>query len=185
MSKNKSFSETTVGRYSLALFELSKENNSTEVIEQQSYSLLNLIKINNEFDYFIKNPTNSKREQLNTIQLICKQFKINDLLKKFMSFLIDKRRFFYVEKILRNFLEICSEKRGEIKAELTSAKIMTEDEISNIKNDLKKTFDSKIKLNFKTDQSLIGGLIIQVGSVMIDTSIKNKLQKVEKNMIGA
>ena len=70
MSKNKSFSETTVGRYSLALFELSKENNSTEVIEQQSYSLLNLIKINNEFDYFIKNPTNSKREQLNTIQLI-------------------------------------------------------------------------------------------------------------------
>ena len=185
MSKNKSFSETTVGRYSLALFELSKENNSTEVIEQQSYSLLNLIKINNEFDYFIKNPTNSKREQLNTIQLICKQFKINDLLKKFMSFLIDKRRFFYVEKILKDFTETCSRKRGEIKAELVAAKEMSENEINRIKEDLTKSFDSKIKLNFKNDPSLIGGLIIQVGSTMIDTSIRNKLQKIENKMIEA
>ena len=62
---------------------------------------------------------------------------------------------------------------------------MTDEEINNIKNDLIESFGSKIKLNFKNDPSLIGGLIIQVGSVMIDTSIKNKLQKIENQMLGA
>ena len=60
---------------------------------------------------------------------------------------------------------------------------MSENEIANIQNDLVKSFNSKIKLNFKNDPSLIGGLIIQVGSTMIDTSIKNKLQKIENKML--
>ena len=75
--------------------------------------------------------------------------------------------------------------RDRINAELTAAKVMTDEEINNIKNDLIESFGSKIKLNFKNDPSLIGGLIIQVGSVMIDTSIKNKLQKIENQMLGA
>ena len=184
MSKNKSFSETSVGRYSLALYELSEENGCVNEIERQSLALLNLVNKNQEFDYFIKNPTNKKKDQLNTIVEICSKFSINILLQKFMSFLIIKRRFFYIEKILKDFLETCSKKRGEIKAELTVAKSMSEDEIKNIINDLTKTFNSKIKLNFKNDPSLIGGLIIQVGSVMVDTSLKNKIQKIEKQMLG-
>ena len=102
-----------------------------------------------------------------------------------MCFLISKGRFFYLEKILKDYLITCSKKRGEIKAELRSAKNMSEDEIKKVKDDLIKSFESKINLNFKNDPSLIGGLIIQVGSVMIDTSIKNKLQKIEKEMLGA
>ena len=90
-----------------------------------------------------------------------------------------------MEKILKDFTETCSKKRGEIKAELIAAKEMSENEINNIKDDLVKSFDSKINLNFKNDPSLIGGLIIQVGSIMIDTSIKNKLQKIENKMIEA
>ena len=62
---------------------------------------------------------------------------------------------------------------------------MNENEINSIKDDLEKSFDSKIKLYFKNDPSLIGGLIIQVGSTMIDTSIRNKLQKIENKMIEA
>ena len=107
------------------------------------------------------------------------------MLKKFLSFLILKKRFFYVEKILNNFIETCSKKRGEIKAELTSAKDLTESEINNIKEELTKNFNSKIKLNYSYDESLIGGLIMQVGSTMIDTSIKNKLQQIENRMIEA
>ncbi len=60
---------------------------------------------------------------------------------------------------------------------------MSENEINRIKEDLTKTFDSKIRLSFKNDPSLIGGLIIQVGSTMVDTSIRNKLQKIENKMI--
>ena len=90
-----------------------------------------------------------------------------------------------MEKIFLDFIDTCSKKRGEMKAELTAAKDMSKDVIKKIENDLENTFDSKIKLNFKKDPSLIGGLIIQVNSTMIDTSIKNKLQKIENRMLEA
>ena len=183
MSKNKDFSDTSVSRYSLALYELAEENNSTKEIEEQSFSLIDLISKSKELKYFIKNPTNNKEDQQKAIIKISKQFKLNQLLTKFLCFLISKRRFFYVEKIIKDFTETCSKKRGEIKAELIAAKEMKENEINSVKNDLVKSFDSKIKLNFKNDPSLIGGLIIQVGSTMIDTSIKNKLKKIENKMI--
>ena len=148
-------------------------------------SILKLISISNDFKDLIKDPTNKIEDQLKIINKISDQFKFNELLKKFLGFIVSKRRFFYVEKILKDFLETCSKKRGEIKAELTAAKNMSKDEINNVKNDLVKSFDSKINLNFKSDPSLIGGLIIQVGSIMVDTSIKNKLKKIEKQMLGA
>ena len=183
MSKNKGFSDTSVNRYSLALFELAEESNSTKEIEEQSFALVDLISKNEELNYFVKNPTNNKKDQQKTIIKISEQFKLNHLLTKFLCFLISKRRFFYVEKILKDFTETCLKKRGEIKAELIAAKELSENEISSIKKDLVKSFDSKIKLNIKNDPSLIGGLIVQVGSTMIDTSIKNKLKKIEKKMI--
>ena len=68
---------------------------------------------------------------------------------------------------------------------MTSAKDLTEDEVSSIKEELTENFSSKIKLNYKYDKSLIGGLIVQVGSTMVDTSIKNKLQQIENRMIEA
>ena len=89
------------------------------------------------------------------------------------------------EKILKSFIEICSEKRGELKAEIKSAKSLTQDEIKKITDELSNNFKSKIKLNYKQDESLIGGLIVQVGSTMIDTSIKSKLQQIENRMIEA
>ena len=113
------------------------------------------------------------------------QYKLNGLLIKFLSFLISKRRFFYVEKILKDFIETCSKKRGEVKAQLTSAKKLSEGEINSIKEELTKNFSSKIKLKYKHDESLIGGLTVQVGCVMVDTSIKNKLQQIENRMIEA
>ena len=102
-----------------------------------------------------------------------------------MIFLIDKKRFFYLEKILKTFIEICSKKRGEIKAEIQSAKELSNDQINKITDDLAQKFSSKMKLTYKHDKSLIGGLVIKVGSTMIDTSIKNKLQQIENKMLGA
>ena len=185
MSKSKGFSDTSVGRYSLALYELAEESNATHEIEKDTSSIIQLISNSEDFNSLIKDPTNKKEDQLNVILKISEKFKINNLLTKFLSFLIFKRRFFYVEKILKDFIETCSKKRGEIKAELTAAKELTENEINSIKEDLTKSFSSKIKLNYKYDPSLIGGLIVQVGSTMVDTSIKNKLQQIENRMIEA
>ena len=185
MTKNKDFSETSAGRYSLALYELATEANVLEEIEIHTTSIINLISSSKDFKSLIKDPTNNKEDQLNALNKISEQYKINELLTKFLNFLISKRRFFYVDKILKSFVETCSVKRGELKAELTSAKNLTEKEINNIKEELTKNFSSKIKLNYKHDASLIGGLIVQVGSTMVDTSIKNKLQQIENRMIEA
>jgi len=112
-------------------------------------------------------------------------FNLETLFKNFLNFLILKRRFFYIQQILISFNEICSEKKGELKAEIKSAKDLSQQEINKITEELSNTFKSKIKLNYNHDKSLIGGLVVQVGSTMIDTSIKNKLQQIENRMIEA
>ena len=185
MSKNKGFSETSASRYSLALYELAIEANTLKEIEDHSSSVIDLILKSEDFRSLIKDPTNNKDDQLKALSKISEQNRLNELLIKFLGFLIVKRRFFYVDKILRSFLETCSIKRGELKAELTSAKNLSDNEINNIKEELTKNFSSKIKLDYKHDTSLIGGLIVQVGSTMVDTSIKNKLQQIENRMIEA
>ena len=96
-----------------------------------------------------------------------------------------KKKIFFLKNILQKFLDICSQKRGEVKARLVAAKKLNENEVNKIRDELSKDFTNKIKLDYKHDESLIGGLIMQVESVMIDTSIKNKLQKIENKMIEA
>ena len=185
MSKNKEFSITSADRYSLALYELASENNVLSQVEDQSLSILSLISSSKDFSNLIKDPTNSQEDLLKVINNISEDNKFETLLKNFLSFLITKRRFFYVEQILNNFIETCSKKRGELKAELKSAKKLTSNQITKITDELAQNFSSKIKLNYKQDESLIGGLIVQVGSTMVDTSIKNKLQQIENRMIEA
>ena len=185
LSKNKRFSNTSANRYSLALFELATEANILNKIEENSNSFLNLMSDNRDFDDLVKDPTISQDTLMNIINKISENFNIENLFKNFLNFLIIKRRFFYVQQILNSFVEICSEKRGELKAEIQSAKELTQEEINKITDELSNNFKSKIKLNYKHDQSLIGGLIVQVGSTMIDTSIKNKLQQIENRMIEA
>ena len=185
MSKKKGFSITSAERYSLALYELARDNNVLEQIEGQSFSILNLILSNKDFSNLIKDPTNKQENLLKVINIISENNKFETLLKNFLSFLVIKKRLFYLEQILKSFIETCSKKRGELKAELKSAKKLSSDEILKITNELTKNFSSKIKLNYKHDESLIGGLIVQVGSTMIDTSIKNKLQQIENKMVEA
>ena len=185
MSKDTGFSITSAERYSLALFELSSESNLLSSIEEQVLSILKLLDQSDDFSNLIKDPTTSQDDLLRVVNMISENYKFESLLKNFLSFLIEKRRFFFIERILKSFIEICSKKRGELKAELKSAKELSSEEISNITEELTKNFSSKIKLNYKHDESLIGGLVVQVGSTMVDTSIKNKLQQIENRMIEA
>ena len=185
LSKNNSFSVTTASRYSLALYELAKEDNAIDEIENQSISILKLIDDSEDFKSLIKDPTNSVNDLQNVISKISNIYKLNVLLSKFLGFIILKRRFFYLKSILQDFVDTCSKKRGEVKAELISSKELSDDQVSKIKNELAENLSKKIKLDYKYDKSLIGGLIIQVGSIMVDTSIKNKLQQIENTMVEA
>ena len=185
MSKDTGFSISSAERYSLALFELSEEKNILNQIEEQSLSILNLINQSRDFFNIIKDPTISQDDLSKVVNKLAENNGFDDLFKNFLNFLIQKRRFFFIERILKSFIEICSKKRGELIAELKSAKKLSSDEIKKITDELSTNFSSKIKLNYKHDESLIGGLVVQVGSTMVDTSIKNKLQQIENRMIEA
>ena len=183
MSTTKGFSSTSANRYSLALYELAEESNKLDKIETHSIAFLSLISNNEEFKNFTKDPTINQDILTKVINIISENSKLDVLFKNFLNFLIRKRRFFFIKQILESFIEICSEKRGELKTEIKSAKDLTQEEISKITLELSNNFKSKIKLKYTYDTDLIGGLIVKVGSTMIDTSIKNKLKQIENKMI--
>ena len=185
MSKDKNFSDIAASRYSLALYELAEENKHVQEIEDQSSALIKLIDESKDFKSIIRNPTHKKEDQINVLNKISEHYNFNILLKNFLCFLATRRRLFFIRKILKNFVSMCSEKRGEVSAKLVAAKELSNSEVNKIKDELSKNFSSKVKLDYKYDPTLIGGIIIQVGSIMIDTSIKSKLKQLENKMIGA
>ena len=182
---DKSLKTSVNNSYSQALYELTAENKTTEKVEKEANAIIKLMDENPEFVSLIKDPTNTQNDQEIVMVKICDKFKFEEIFVKFFKLLIKKRRLFFLEKILKDFITICSIQRGEVIAKLTSAKELSNSELENIKNSLKDNFGTNLKLKFNHDPSIIGGLIIQVGSIMIDTSIKNKLQQIENNMIGA
>ena len=104
-------------------------------------------------------------------------------IRNFFLLLIEKRRIFFVRKILESFLNLCSKSRGELKVYLISSKELSKDDIEKISKDLSDSIGSILKFDYKVDKELIGGLKLQLGSFMVDTSIKNKLKKYEQSMI--
>ena len=183
MSTNKSFSSETSERYSRALFEVANETNELDKIENDVRNFQSLFNSSSEIKNFIQNPTQSKNTQNNVINLLSEKLDFSKNLKNFFLLLIEKRRIFFVKKISESFLRLCSKKRGEIKASLISSKELSPTELDEISKDLSKSTKSIIKLDYKVDKDLIGGLKLQLGSFMIDTSIKNKLKKYEQAML--
>ncbi len=183
MSTNKSFSTETSERYSRALFEVSKETGDLENIEKDIKNFQYLLNSSLDIKNFVHNPTQSKHNQIKMINLLADKMNYSENLKNFMFLLIEKRRIFFVEKIIDSFLKLCSQKRGEVKASLVSSKELSETEIEIISKDLSASMGSTVKFDYKVDKELIGGLKLQLGSFMVDTSIKNKLKKYEQQMI--
>ena len=183
MSTNKSFSSETSERYSRALFEVANESNELDKIENDIKNFQSLFNSSSEIKNFIQNPTQSKNTQNSVILLLTEKLGFSKNLKNFFLLLIKKRRIFFVKKISETFLKLCSQKRGEVKASLISSKELSSAELDEISKDLSKSMGSIIKFDYKVDKGLIGGLKLQLGSFMIDTSVKNKLKKYEQSML--
>ena len=96
---------------------------------------------------------------------------------------LDKNRLFFLDKIIKSFLNLVSKSKGESEAILISAKKLSAEEKEKITIEMSQNFKSSLNIDYKYDPSLIAGLIIQIGSVMVDASIKTKLKKLEKNML--
>jgi len=183
LSSNKSFSTETANRYALALFELANENSELDVVEKDIQDLLQIYNSSSDLKNFIKNPTQSQFNQLKVIQELSSKMNLSKVVNNFLSILVTKRRIFFLNNIFQNFLILVSKKRGELKASLVSSKNLSDDELQNLNKELSQTIGTSIKFDYKVDESLIGGLQMQIGSLMVDTSIKNKLRKYEQIML--
>ena len=183
MSTKKSFSTETSERYSRALFEVASESNELDKIEKDIKNFQTIFNSTSEVKNFLQNPTQNIQSQIDAINLLAEKLTFSKNLKNFFLLLIEKRRIFFVKKITESFLKLCSKKRGEVKASLISSKELSPKEINEIRVDLSKSMVSNLIFDYKVDEKLIGGLKLQLGSFMIDTSIKNKLNKYEKLML--
>ena len=133
----------------------------------------------------ILNPIVTKEEKNQVIIKMVNQYSFCETLKKFLGFLTIKNRLFFLDRIIDSFLNLVSSGRGELKAKLLSSKELSKTELEKIRNELSQDFQSPINIDYKHVPDLIGGLVIQVGSVMVDTSIKTKLRQLQKSMIEA
>ena len=183
MSTNKSFSTETSERYSRALFEVSKESSELDKTENDIKIFQTILNSSFEIKNFTKDPTLSNKQQEKVINLLEEKLQFSKNLKNFFLLLVEKRRIFFIQKISESFLKLCSKKRGEIKASLISSKELSEIELAKISKDLSDSMGSFLKFDYEVDKDLIGGLKLQLGSFMIDTSIKSKLKKFEQAML--
>ncbi len=185
MSSKSTFSNSTSKSYALAFYELAKDSDEIIEAEEEMNSLKVLLKDSSDFKEMILNPSIGQEEKKNVIFLVAEKYNFCDTLKKFLGFLVIKNRLFFLDQVINGFLNLISSSKGELKAKLSSSKELSKEELEAMQIELSKDLQSQIKIDYKDDPDLIAGLVIQVGSIMVDNSVKSKLKKLEKNMIEA
>ena len=172
-------------RYGSALYDLASEKKCIDSILNDFEVAEKVLKESSELRQLIRSPLVNSDEKLNILLKIFSQSNLHDLTTTFLKVLSDNKRISNLISIILQFKKINSEKRGDITADITSADELSEDDKNNITNQLKNSLGQKLSLNFDVDKDIIGGLIVRVGSKMIDTSILNKINKLKIAMKGA
>ena len=185
MSSKSTFSNATAKSYALALYELSKESSELSKVEEEVKGFNKFLKESLDFKEAMISPAVTKESKKKIVSQIADQNKFSEIFKNFLNFIAEKNRLFFLEKIIECFLNLISKGKGELKALLTSSKKLSIEEQKKIQIELSKDFNSDLKINYTHDPDLIAGLTVQVGSIMVDTSLKSKLKKLEKNMVEA
>lgn len=180
-SNTHNFSDAA-GRYALSLFEISKEKNILKEIESNIKFIDQALNKSEDFKKFVTNPTISKHDRLNVIEELGKKNNFNTFFINFLKILIEKHRFFFLEKITKYFNDILCDFRGELNAIVSMPSKMSEIQIKEIESMLNKILNKKVNLDFKHDLSLISGAKLQIGSLMIDDTVKSKFNKILNNL---
>tara|TARA_B100001063_G_scaffold238278_1_gene260280 strand:- start:36 stop:584 length:549 start_codon:yes stop_codon:yes gene_type:complete len=170
------------GRYALSLFEISKEKNILKEIELNIKFIDQALNKSEDFKKFVTNPTINKNNRLNVIEELGKKNNFNIFFTNFLKILIEKHRFFFLEKIIKYFNDILCDFRGELNATVSIPSKMSEIQIKEIESMLNKVLKKKVNLDFKHDLSLISGAKLQIGSLMIDDTVKSKFNKILNNL---
>jgi F-type H+-transporting ATPase subunit delta len=175
--------ESTVAeRYAGALFDLARESNSLESIEHALDKFLGLLRDSDDLRRFVLSPMFSTADQEQGLSAILKSIGITGLARDFLLVLAKNRRLFAVENVIKAYKSLCAKARGEVEAEVVSAVPLTDAQTQDLTDTLRQKLGKTPKLIAMVDPKLLGGLIIRVGSQMIDTSLRTKLKNLEKVM---
>ena len=182
MSEPASISAVIAGRYATAVFELARDGKSLKALEADVAALSVALAENADLRGLIASPVYSRNEQAGAIGAIAKKMKLSATVASTLGLMAAKRRLFVLPQLVAALREAIAADKGEVTAEVTSAKALTKGQSDKLAKTLAARFGKDVKINAAVDESLIGGLVVKVGSKMIDTSIRSKLNSLQNAM---
>ncbi|MBM3597789.1 MAG: F0F1 ATP synthase subunit delta [Alphaproteobacteria bacterium] len=169
-------------RYAAALYELAEAEKSLDAVADDLRRLRDLIGESTDLARLIRSPVLSRADQVKAITAVLA--KANELTRCFVGTVAQNRRLFALGAMIKAYLAELAGRRGEIAAEVTSARKLSDAQVSAVTDNLRKVVGAKISVDLKVDPALIGGLVVRVGSRMVDSSIRTKLQRLQLAMKG-
>ncbi|MBT6507281.1 MAG: F0F1 ATP synthase subunit delta [Paracoccaceae bacterium] len=182
MSEPASISSGIAARYATAVFELAKDASDLKKLESNIDDVRAALADSEDFRVLISSPLYSREDQSNAIAGIAAKMKLMPMLASTFGLMASKRRLFVLPQLLDRLHDLIAEDKGEVTAEVISAKAMTKTQSDKLAAAIKSRIGKNVKIDASVDQELIGGLVVKVGSKMIDTSIRSKLNSLQNVM---
>jgi F-type H+-transporting ATPase subunit delta len=169
-------------RYASALFDLARDESAIDSVEADLGGLSALIDESEDFRRLIESPVFSAEEQQRAVGAIADKAEIKGLTGNFLRLLAHNRRLFTLPGVIRAFRAMAAAHRGEISAEVTSAQPLSDDQVEALKAALKEKLGKDVTLSTEVNPAILGGLIVRVGSRMLDTSLRTRLMTVKSHL---
>lgn len=182
MSETASISLSIAGRYAQALFELAKEAGAIAALESDAEALGAALAGSPELAAMIASPVIKREEQGAAMAAVAAKMGLSALSQNTIALMAQKGRLFVLLQLVQDLKARIAAEKGEVTAEVTSATVLTAGQRDALVATLKANVGKDVKLNTTVDDSLIGGLIVKLGSTMIDTSVKAKLASLQNAM---
>lgn len=182
MSEPASISSGIAERYATAIFEISKESGALASLEANVTDLAQALAESADLRDVISSPVLPRVDQSHAIKAVGEKMKLDTVLLNGLSLMAEKRRLFVMPQLIAQLRAMIAEDKGEVTADVTSAKALTKAQADKLAKTLSANVGKDVKINATVDESLIGGLVVKVGSTMIDTSIKAKLNALQNKM---
>jgi F-type H+-transporting ATPase subunit delta len=170
------------GRYATALFELALEQNAVDQVAGDLRRFLALIDASEDLGRLVRSPVFSSDEQARAVAAVLERAGIGGITANFIRLVAKKRRLFAVRTMARDFFKLVARHRGEVAAQVTVAEPLSDARLNELKEALRQVTGKQVELDVKVDPAIIGGLVVKVGSRMLDTSLRTKLNALKHAM---
>ena len=172
------------GRYANALFELAQDQKAVDAVSSDLGSLRKALETSPDLTRLVRSPVFSADDHARALKAVLEKMGAGALTTKFVLLLAAKRRLFVLTQVIAAYERLVAKSRGETEAEVTAARALSDGEIKELKSALKSKLGKEPRLHTKVDPSLLGGLVVKVGSRMIDSSLRTKLDGLRSAMKG-